>query len=193
MTADVTAGALSAIHAGKLKNEYREAEKMKKLSGIKDVKENIVKLLDDDWGLVSACDGDKWNTMTVSWGGVGELWGKDVVFAFIRPQRYTKQFMDKSDFFTLSFFDKKYRDALKICGSKSGADCDKTALAGLKGVFDGDTVYPDKARLVIKCRKLACQKMDNTCFIDKSIEENYRAGDYHYVYVGEITEVLTEE
>lgn len=164
---------------------------MKKLKSVKELKENFVSLLDDDWGLVSACSGDVWNTMTVSWGGIGELWNRDVVFVFIRPQRYTKKFLDESDTFTLSFFDEKYREALKICGSKSGAHCDKTALAGLKGVFEDGTVYPDGARLVLRCRKLACQKMDNSCFIDKSIEENYPSGDYHYVYVGEITEVLT--
>ena len=95
---------------------------MKELANIREVKENLVKLIADDWALVSAGDKDKWNTMTISWGGVGELWGKDVVFAFIRPQRYTKEFMDKSDYFTVSFFEDKFKDALKICGTKSGRD-----------------------------------------------------------------------
>lgn len=163
---------------------------MKELEGIKSVKENLVKLIDDDWGLVCACDGDEWNGMTISWGGVGELWNKDVVFAFIRPQRYTKVLMDKSDYFTVSFFDKDKKDALKICGTKSGRDMDKMKLAGLSPVFDGDTVYPEEARLVIKCRKIAVQKLDNAGFIDESIEKNYSAGDYHYIYVGEIEKVL---
>ncbi len=163
---------------------------MKKLSSIREVKENLVKLIADDWALVSAGDSDKWNAMTISWGGVGELWGKDVVFAFIRPQRYTKEFMDKSDYFTVSFFAPEYKDALKICGTKSGRDCDKIALAGLTLAYDGEAVYPAEARLVIKCRKLAVQKMENSGFIDESIDLNYKAGDYHYVYVGEIEGVL---
>ncbi|MBQ8575087.1 MAG: flavin reductase [Clostridia bacterium] len=163
---------------------------MKELKNIKEVKENLVKMIADDWALVSAADGEKWNTMTISWGGVGELWGKDVVFAFIRPQRYTKEFMDKSDYFTVSFFEGIYRDALKICGTKSGRDCDKTTLAGLSAEFDGEAVYPAEAKLVIKCRKLAVQKMDNAGFLDKSIESNYKAGDYHYVYIGEIEKVI---
>ena len=128
--------------------------------------------------------------MTISWGGVGELWGKDVVFAFIRPQRYTKEFMDKSDYFTVSFFDEEYKDALKICGTKSGRDCDKINLAGLSAQFDGVAVYPAEAKLVIKCRKIAVQKMDNAGFIDPSIESNYKSGDYHFIYVGEIEKVL---
>lgn len=163
---------------------------MKELANIKEVKENLVKLISEDWALVSAGDKEKWNTMTISWGAVGELWGKDVVFAFIRPQRYTKEFMDNSDYFTVSFFDEKYRDALKICGTKSGRDCDKINMTGLTAEYDGEAVYPSEARLVVKCRKIAVQKMDNSGFIDKTIESNYKSGDYHFVYIGEIEKVL---
>ena len=162
---------------------------MKELN-IRDIKENLVRMIADDWALVSASDGEKWNTMTISWGGVGELWGKDVVFAFIRPQRYTKGFMDKSDYFTVSFFDEQYKDALKICGTKSGRDCDKLSLAGLSAEYDGEAVYPAQARVVIKCRKIAVQQMDNAGFLDESIESNYKAGDYHFIYIGEIEKVL---
>ena len=163
---------------------------MKNIENIREVKENLVKMIADDWALVSAGDGDEWNTMTISWGGVGELWGKDVVFAFIRPQRYTKEFMDKSDYFTVSFFDEKYKDALRLCGTKSGRDCDKTGLAGLTAEYDGEAVYPSQARLVIKCRKIAVQQMDNSGFFDESIESNYKSGDYHFIYIGEIEKVL---
>lgn len=163
---------------------------MKELSNIREVKENLVKLIADDWALVSAGDKEKWNTMTISWGGVGELWGKDVVFAFMRPQRYTKEFMDKSDYFTVSFFEDQFRDALKICGTKSGRDCDKISMAGLSPEYDGEAVFPEQAKLVIKCRKIAVQKMDNTGFIDETIESNYKAGDYHFIYIGEIEKIL---
>lgn len=157
---------------------------------IKELKENPVKLIAQDWGLVSAGTVEKCNTMTVSWGGVGELWGKDVVFIFIRPQRYTKKFIDEQDYFTLSFFEDKYKEALRICGRVSGKDCDKAAMAGLNFVGDGEAVYPDEARLVIKCKKLAVQKLDKEGFIDSSIEKNYAEGDYHYVYIGEIEEII---
>ncbi len=157
---------------------------------VRDIKENPVRMIADEWALVSAADGESWNTMTISWGGIGELWGKDVIFAFIRPQRYTREFMDKSDYFTVSFFDEEYKNALRICGSKSGRDCDKTALAGLTPEFDGEAVYPGEARLVIKCRKIAVQRMDNSGFLDASIESNYSSGDYHFIYIGEIEKVL---
>ena len=162
---------------------------MKELKNIKELDENMVKLLDDDWGLVCAGNAESWNGMTVSWGGVGELWNKDVVFIFIRPQRYTKEFIDSEEYFTLSFFDEKYKDALKICGTKSGRDYDKMKSAGLEPVYDEKAVYPAQARLVLKCRKIAVQEMDKAGFIDKSIEKNYN-GDYHFIYVGEIEKVI---
>ncbi len=163
---------------------------MKKLNNIRDVKDNLVKLIADDWGLVCAGKIENCNGMTVSWGSIGELWGKDVVFAFIRPQRYTKEFMDNEDYFTLCFFDDEYKNALRICGTKSGRDCDKFDLAGLTMAAYGDTFYPNEARIVLKCKKLAVQQLDCNGFLDKSIEENYSAKDYHFVYVGEIIEVL---
>ena len=163
---------------------------MKELANIREVKENLVKLIADDWALVSAGNKESWNTMTISWGGIGELWGKDVVFAFIRPQRYTKEFMDRSDYFTVSFFEDGFREALKICGTKSGRDCDKISLAGLSPEYDGEAVFPAQAKLVIKCRKIAVQKMDNSGFIDETIESNYKAGDYHFIYIGEIEKII---
>lgn len=157
---------------------------------IKELKENPVKLFDDDWALVSAGNPEKWNTLTVSWGGIGELWGRDVAFIFIRPHRYTKKFIDEQDYFTISFFDPEYKDMLRLCGRISGRDCDKIKEAGLTLATDGEAVYPAEARLTIKCRKIAVQPMDNSGFLDKTIEKNYPNRDYHYIYVGEIEKVI---
>ena len=119
---------------------------------IKELKENPVKLIADDWALVSAGTPEKWNTLTVSWGGIGELWGRDVAFIFIRPQRYTKKFIDEQDYFTISFFDPEYKDMLRLCGRISGRDCDKIKEAGLSLATDGEAVYPAEARLTLKCK-----------------------------------------
>ena len=73
-----------------------------------------------EWMLVTAGDEEKSNTMTASWGGVGIMWGKNVVTAYIRPQRYTKEFMDENELFTISFLPEEYRKALNVCGSVSG-------------------------------------------------------------------------
>ena len=111
----------------------------------REIKQNAVSLIADDWALLTAGNKEKWNTMTVSWGGIGELWGKDVTFVFVRPQRYTKEFIDNSDYFTLSFFDDEYKDALKLCGRKSGRDIDKAQATGLTPAFDGE--YKDALKL----------------------------------------------
>ena len=97
-----------------------------------DIKENIVDLLKNNWGLVTAGDSEKYNMMTVSWGAMGELWGKDSVTVYIRPQRYTEEFMNAFDHFTLSFFSLDKKQAVHgICGSKSGRDINKPMLAAL--------------------------------------------------------------
>ena len=79
---------------------------------------------------------------------------------------------------------------LRLCGRISGRDCDKIKEAGLTLATDGEAVYPAEARLTIKCRKIAVQPMDNSGFLDKTIEKNYPNRDYHYIYVGEIEKVI---
>lgn len=155
-----------------------------------EIKESPVKLFSKDWSLITAGDENGYNTMTASWGGVGELWNKDVCFIFVRPQRYTYEFIEKNEFFTVSFYNEEYKKALSFCGSKSGRDYDKAKETGLTPMFvDGTTTF-EQAKLTVICRKIAYQDMKPDGFIDKSIDKNYAAGDYHRVYVGEIVKVL---
>ena len=103
----------------------------------KDFQPEIFKLFDDQWGILTAGDKDAFNSMTISWGMLGTLWcmphkGKNVCAVFVNPARYTYGFMEKSDYYTVSFFDnKKYQKALGIMGSKSGRDMDKAKASGL--------------------------------------------------------------
>ena len=159
---------------------------------IRDIKKSAVELISDNWGLVTAGNAEKFNTMTVSWGGLGEIWGKDAVFIFIRPQRYTFEFIEKEDIFTLSFYGNEYKDALKICGSKSGRDIDKVAATGLTPVFADGGVTFEQAEYTLVCRKMASQFIDSKGFEDEAIEKNYAAGDYHKVYIGEILKVYAK-
>ena len=144
----------------------------------------------DQWMLVTAGNAEKANTMTASWGGLGVLWNKPVCFAFVRPTRYTYAFLEQQDRFTLSFFSEEYRQALRLCGTVSGRDTDKIADAGLTLRTDAQAPYFDEAELVLVCRKLAVQDMDPTGFLDPAIAGLYD-NDYHRVYIGEITRVLT--
>lgn len=152
----------------------------------KEIKENIISLFDDNWSLITAGDEKGYNTMTASWGGIGELWNKDVCFIFIRPQRYTYEFVEKNDLFTVSFYGKEYKKALSFCGTKSGRDYDKAKETGLTPLFIDGTVSFEEAKLTLVCRKIAFQDMKPDGFVDKTIDNNYKDGDYHRIYVGEI-------
>lgn len=158
----------------------------------KEFTERPFSLIADEWMLVTAGNEQKYNMMTASWGGLGEMWGKPVAVTVIRPQRYTKEFIDQNDWFTLSFYgdDKSMH---KVCGSVSGRDVDKTTKTGLTPVFADQTVYFEQARLVLICKKLYVQKMDPAGIVDPSIEKWYPDRDYHYMYVGEVQRILEKE
>ena len=138
-----------------------------------------------EWALISAGDKNKCNTMTVSWGGVGVLWGKNVVYIFIRDSRYTKEFIDNGEFFSMSFFDEKYRDALSYCGKESGRNVDdKFKGAGLTPAFRHNIPYPDEANLVLLCRKMAAVPITEDTFVDPQIMPKwYSDNDMHVMYV----------
>ena len=143
-----------------------------------------------DWGLVSAGSKRKANTMTVSWGGVGVLWGKNVVFIFIRDSRYTKEFIDAGEFFSISFLDKKYKEALDYCGSHSGRDEDKVAKAGLTWAYKHSIPYIDEGNFILLCQKIAAVKLTEDTFLSPQIKKQYPEGDLHTMYVGEILEAM---
>ena len=127
-----------------------------------EIAENPFKLIGGDWALVTAGDRERFNTMTISWGGMGIMWNKPVVFSFIRPQRYTFEFTEQNDRFTMSFFDEEYRKALAFCGSKSGRDMDKIAVSGLTPVEGRTVSVPALAEfpVTLECRVLYRREQD---------------------------------
>jgi len=156
--------------------------------------ENAVKLIACDWMLITAGARDSFNTMTASWGGLGNLWNKPVTFIFIRPQRYTYQFAETQDYFTIQFFDEKYRDILNYCGSNSGRDVDKIAKTGLTPfTSQNGNIYFEQARLQMECRKLYFDDIDPEQFIDNGLRKHYPTNDFHRMYIGEITECLQKD
>ncbi len=154
---------------------------------------NPVTSFSDGWAILTAGDKNNFNGMTVSWGATGELWGKPCAFVFVRPQRYTHEFCEKSDYFTLSFFGGKNRQELSFFGSKSGRDYDKFAETGLAVGTDGDFVFCDDAQTVLLCKKCAKTILQPENFFDASINDCYKANDYHDVYIGEIVKILKKE
>lgn len=152
---------------------------------------NPFNLIGKDWGLVTAGNKQEYNTMTVSWGGVGVLWNKNVVTIYVRDSRYTKELLDKGDFFSISFLDEENRDALEYCGSHSGRDGDKFKGSGLTPAFRHSIPYPDEANFVLLCKKMAAVPITEDTFIDPKIKEKfYSEGDMHTMYIGEIIDLM---
>ncbi len=166
-------------------------EKVFRETDVQSLKESTFKLLGSDWMLITAGSIESFNTMTAAWGGLGVLWDKNVCYCFIRPQRYTYEFMEKADSFTLSFFEEKYRGMLDFCGSNSGRDTDKVKETGITPAGGKlSTVYFSEARLVFICRKIYFQDLIPDHFLDQSIQKNYPKKDYHRMYIGEIVSCL---
>lgn len=160
-------------------------------------KENAFELIGKEWMLVTAGTQDSFNTMTASWGGIGWLWNKPVAFVFIRPERYTHDFIEKNDRLTLSFYGEEYRKALQICGTKSGRDINKVEATGLTpmALESGDLTFSE-ARLTLDCRKLFKSSMEAAHFVDQSVLERWYndqpGGGLHDIYVVEIESIYAK-
>lgn len=153
---------------------------------------NPFTLIGKDWALLTAGDETGFNPMTVSWGNMGVMWNKNIVTVYVRPQRYTKEFIDRSDKFTLSFFEESMRPALKLCGSKSGRDLNKVEATGLTPIFEDGTTCFAEAKLVLECKKIYQDKIHPEGFLAPYIKDCYPQEDYHIIYMGEILKVLTK-
>lgn len=155
------------------------------------INENIFKLIGKDWMLVAAQKDGKTNAMTASWGFAGVMWGKNCLITAIRPQRYTKEFIDGSDTFSITILPDGYRDTLNYFGSVSGRDEDKIAKSGLTVEKCENTPYFAEGKLVLICRKMFAQEIKAESFIDKeALEKWYTNNDLHTLYVAEIVKVL---
>ncbi|MGN1003289.1 MAG: flavin reductase family protein [Oscillospiraceae bacterium] len=153
---------------------------------------NVFRRIGDQWMLVTAGDRNGCNTMTASWGGLGVLWGEPVATAYVRPQRYTKEFIDREKYFSLSFYDEKFRKQLALCGAKSGRDIDKVKECNFTVEYGlGDTPYFAEAELVLICEKQYADELKPEKFIDTAAAEKwYPQKDWHTMYIGKIVEVL---
>ena len=166
----------------------------------REIEGNPFQMIGSDWMLVTAEDGEKVNTMTASWGGVGVMWEMNVATIVVRPSRYTKVFVDAAETFSLSFLDRSYRKQLNYLGTVSGRDEPKIEKSGLtvvhaeieatKGRKASRTPYFEESSLVLICRKVYQQVYDPAGFIDPTIARNYPTKDYHTSYIAEIIQVL---
>ncbi|MDR1008158.1 MAG: flavin reductase [Campylobacteraceae bacterium] len=160
----------------------------KKRSIVKDFTGSVIERISKEWMLITSGVKSDYNTMTASWGSVGYLWERSVVFIFVRPTRHTYSFMGKNEHFTLTFFDKQLKSSVhKICGSKSGRDIDKAKEAEITPIyFDDDVISFEEAKEIIVCKKIYISDFKPENFADKNIDNLYPAKDYHRIYIGEI-------
>lgn len=165
-----------------------------KNTGWQSLNENAIKLIGTDWMLITAGNTTNFNMMTASWGGLGWLWEKPVAFIFVRPQRYTHEFTEKEDYFTLTFYDESYKSTLLKMGSVSGRDFNKMSDSGLTPVATSNgSVAFKEARIIIECKKAYATPILYEGFKDKDIiNSTYPEKDFHTMYVGEIINVWTK-
>ena len=167
---------------------------MKKEIKPEELTKNPFHMIGQEWMLVTAEKDGKVNTMTASWGGVGIMWGKPVAYVFIRPQRYTKEFVDREDTFTISVLGKEYRKALNYCGTVSGKGIDKITEAGLTPYFVDGTAGIQEADMIMVCKKMYHDTIKPECFDETENDTKwYPQKDYHTMYIAEIQKVLVRE
>ncbi len=168
---------------------------MQELKQIAPAKLNVAphQLFNSQWLLLAAGDFsiDRWNAMTISWGSLGTMWGLPFAQVVVRPQRYTHEFMENFDSFTLSVFPRAYRAALEVMGSRSGRQGGKAQAAGITPVAAEQVAAPvfAEAELVLECRKLFVQRMTPDALRDERARRCYPQDDYHDVYFGEIVNI----
>ncbi|MBQ3104741.1 MAG: flavin reductase [Lachnospiraceae bacterium] len=155
-----------------------------------DFQTNIFQQFGEKWALVTAGDKEDFNTMTVSWGGLGTIWNKPVATVYVRTVRYTHEFMDKSEYFTVSFYPSEYKKILGVLGARSGREMDKKNNSGLTPRFLADSVTFEEAEVTLLCRKLFRQRIDPEN-IPSDIQATFYEGDApHDMYIGEVVEII---
>ncbi|MCR4604453.1 MAG: flavin reductase [Eubacterium sp.] len=143
----------------------------------------------EKWGLLTAGKSGDFNTMTIGWGGLGTLWSKPVATVYIRKSRYTHEFIDREEYFTISFFGADKRDILVTLGNKSGREIDKINNSGLTPKAIGDSVTFEEAEVTILCKKLYMQELDLSAMPDDVKKTYYDKDSSHDMYIGEVIEI----
>jgi flavin reductase (DIM6/NTAB) family NADH-FMN oxidoreductase RutF len=151
---------------------------------------DVLSVFDKKWALLTAGDSTNFNTMTISWGGLGTIWGKPVATVYVRTSRYTHDYMDSNEFFTVSFYPEEYKQILGVLGSKSGRDMDKMSGSGLTPVSAGESVTFKEAEITLVCRKIFKQQLDVANMPAEVAKTMYEGQAPHDMYIGEIVDII---
>ncbi|MBO4689048.1 MAG: flavin reductase [Clostridiales bacterium] len=151
---------------------------------------DIFETFDKQWALLTAGNMEKFNTMTISWGGLGTIWGMPVATVYVRTSRYTHEFMDGSEYFTVSFYPEEKKKDLGVLGSKSGRDIDKMHFPGLTATEAGKSVSFEEAEVTLVCRKVFKQTLEPENMEGKIAEQFYSKDAVHDMYIGEVVDII---
>lgn len=152
---------------------------------------DIFKKISNEWMLITAGNHEKVNTMTASFGGFGVLFFKKVAHIYVRPERYTYEFLERNDTFSLSFFNGQYKEQLTYCGRVSGRDENKIEKCNFTVAYSGNTPYIEQGAINIICKKIYAQDINKDCFKDSELYQRMiSSGNLHRMYIGEITEII---
>ncbi len=151
---------------------------------------DIFSLFDKKWALLTAGNESRFNMMTISWGALGTVWGKPAATVYVRSSRYTHDFMDANDLFTVSFYPEQYKPVLGVLGSKSGRDMDKMKNSGLTPIKAGDSVSFEEAEITLVCRKIFMQTLDPAKLPADIAKALYEGQAAHDMYIGEILDII---
>ena len=156
---------------------------------------DVFRMFNDRWALATAGTIGNYNTMTIAWGSMGTIWGpphkgKPILTIYVSPARYTHQFLEENDLFTVSFFPEEYRRDLGILGSKSGRDEDKVSLTGLTPMEAGGSVTFEQAELTFVCKKLYEHQFEKEKVPQEVTEWIYNYIPPHTMFIGEVIDVI---
>ena len=142
-----------------------------------------------DAELLATGEKGKSNAMTIGWGGIGTLWGRTALTVYVAEKRYTKEFMDKAEYFTVMAFDVKDSKVLNYMGTKSGRDGDKAQALGLHTAYTANgTPYYTEATMVIECKIMYAAPFDPQYFKSDAPKQMYAyfPAGIHSMYIGEV-------
>ena len=150
----------------------------------------IFQIFKERGALLTAGDRESCNTMTIGWCQLGTLWNVPTCTVYVRPERYTYEFMESKDYFTVSVLPAGEKQTMTVCGTKSGRDTDKIKNCGLTLCYgEADAPFFEEAELVLVCKKIYVQDLDAACVLDEeTILPFYKKGGWHRAYTGKVVE-----
>jgi len=151
---------------------------------------DIFEKFDKQWALLTAGNKESFNMMTISWGGLGTLWNKPVATVYVRTSRYTHEFMDREDYFTISFYPEEYKKVLGVLGSKSGKEMDKMNDSTLTAKTLDKSMTFEEAEVTLVCRKLFKQELLVENIPEGIVKAAYEGQAPHDMYIGEVVEII---